>query len=62
MSDNVKDLISMLLKKNPKKRLGYNGGIDEIISHLESKPSIKGEFVWQDKQNKYFAKCLSPQR
>ena len=33
MSDEAKDMISKLLEKDPKKRLGYEGGIEEIISH-----------------------------
>jgi serine/threonine protein kinase len=33
MSDEAKDIISKLLEKDPKKRLGYEGGIEEIISH-----------------------------
>lgn len=33
VSNNAKDLIRKLLDKNPKKRLGSNGGIDEILAH-----------------------------
>lgn len=33
MSDEAKDIILCLLEKDPKKRLGYERGIDEIISH-----------------------------
>lgn len=33
MSEDVKDLITKLLEKDPKKRLGHDGGIEEIISH-----------------------------
>mmetsp|Transcript_36029 Transcript_36029/g.41609 ORF Transcript_36029/g.41609 Transcript_36029/m.41609 type:complete len:84 (-) Transcript_36029:183-434(-) len=33
MSDEVKDIITQLLEKNPKKRLGYEGGIEEILKH-----------------------------
>jgi serum/glucocorticoid-regulated kinase 2 len=33
MSDEARDLISTLLEKDPKKRLGYDGGIEEIIAH-----------------------------
>lgn len=33
MSDDAKDLIEKLLEKDPKKRIGYEGGIEEIIAH-----------------------------
>ena len=33
VSDAGKDLISRLLNKNPKKRLGAKGGMEEILSH-----------------------------
>ena len=33
MSDEVKDLITRLLDKNPKTRIGSNGDADEIINH-----------------------------
>jgi len=33
MSDECKDLISKLLDKDPAKRLGTSGGVDEILSH-----------------------------
>jgi serum/glucocorticoid-regulated kinase 2 len=33
MSEDAKDIISKLLEKNPKKRLGHDGGIEEIIAH-----------------------------
>ena len=33
MSEEVKDLISRLLDKNPKTRIGSNGDADEIINH-----------------------------
>ena len=33
MSDDAKDLIEKLLEKDPKKRIGYEGGIEEIVAH-----------------------------
>ena len=33
LSDNAKDIIQKLLEKNPKKRLGYKNGIEEIKKH-----------------------------
>lgn len=33
MSDDVKDLISKLLEKDPKDRIGTDGGVDEIMEH-----------------------------
>ena len=33
MSEECKDFISKCLDKNPKSRLGSNGGIEEILSH-----------------------------
>ena len=33
MSEDAKDLIEKLLEKDPKKRIGYEGGIEEIIAH-----------------------------
>lgn len=33
MSDEAKDMITQLLEKDPKKRLGYTGGIEEIKVH-----------------------------
>lgn len=33
MSDDVKDLIERLLEKDPKKRLGADGDIEEILQH-----------------------------
>ena len=33
MSEECKDFISKCLDKNPKNRLGTNGGIEEILSH-----------------------------
>lgn len=33
MSDEAKDIILQLLEKDPKKRLGYSKGIEEIIKH-----------------------------
>jgi serum/glucocorticoid-regulated kinase 2 len=33
MSEEVKDLISKLLEKDPKNRLGTDGGLEDIISH-----------------------------
>ena len=32
-SNEVKDLITKLLSKDPKKRLGRQGGADEILAH-----------------------------
>jgi serum/glucocorticoid-regulated kinase 2 len=33
MSEDAKDLIERLLEKDPRKRIGYEGGIEEIIAH-----------------------------
>jgi serum/glucocorticoid-regulated kinase 2 len=33
MSEDAKDLIEKLLEKDPKKRIGYEGGFEEIIAH-----------------------------
>jgi hypothetical protein len=33
LSEKVKDLLSKLLMKNPEERLGYRGGVDEILAH-----------------------------
>ena len=33
ISDNLKDLITKLLDKNPEQRLGYQNGIEDIKSH-----------------------------
>ena len=33
MSDDCKDFISKLLNKDPKQRLGTNGGIQEVLTH-----------------------------
>jgi len=33
MSEEVKDLITKLLEKDPKERLGTVGGVDAIIKH-----------------------------
>ena len=33
MTDEWKDMITQLLEKDPKKRIGYNGGIQEIVKH-----------------------------
>lgn len=33
MSEECKDFISKCLSKNPKERLGTNGGIKDILSH-----------------------------
>ena len=33
MSDECKDFITLCLKKRPEERIGFNGGIDEILKH-----------------------------
>ena len=33
MSEDAKDLIEKLLEKDPKKRIGYEGGIEDIKAH-----------------------------
>ena len=33
MSDDVKDIIEKLLAKDPKERIGYKNGIQEIVEH-----------------------------
>jgi len=42
MSDELKDLITKLLDKNQKTRLGSNGDADELVNH----PWFKG-FDWE---------------
>jgi serine/threonine protein kinase len=33
MSEDIKDLLSKLLEKDPKNRIGTDGGVDEIMAH-----------------------------
>ena len=42
MSDNIKDLITKLLEKNPEKRIGSKQDADDIVNH----PWYQG-FDWQ---------------
>ena len=60
LSEDAKDIIIKLLEKNPKKRLGFIKGIDEIKNHpffkkidfddIE-KRKIKAPFIPEDQNN-----------
>ena len=55
MSDDIKDLITKLMDKNPDKRLGSNGDADEVVNH----PFFQG-FDWEKLMSRQLTPPFAP--